>query len=292
MATPRLRSLQARFASAAFVGAAALISSLWIAICAAAPEFIWQGSRIALVHLSREDLLSAFLIGLVLAFFVQPAMEGMQHLLTRATPGESVDKPREPLFTAGVSLAFALASVCLHEAMTAFVSGRSAENIGSASGLTAGTGLTIEWAIVPFFVTLAWLSAGRRWLAIPTGIIAGASSLIAGWMFSWGAIEVITTAVPCMFILILGYNQAIKQPRRRAFARCAQTVALLAAIWLATSLLVDIVLDFCDVDKLRLYSPSGFWGDVRFYFGWALGLALAPFPYQSHNGRFAGTQRP
>jgi hypothetical protein len=57
----------------------ALALALWIAICAAAPESIWQGRWIVAAHLSRADLLSV-LIGLVLAFFVEPLMERARHL--------------------------------------------------------------------------------------------------------------------------------------------------------------------------------------------------------------------
>ncbi len=40
-------------------------------MCAAAPEFIWQGVRLAFSHPDVSDLLSALLIGVTLAFFVE-----------------------------------------------------------------------------------------------------------------------------------------------------------------------------------------------------------------------------
>jgi hypothetical protein len=55
-------------------GSVALIVAFWVAICAAAPEVIWQGLRIAAGHLTRADLLSALLLGLILAFFVEPLL--------------------------------------------------------------------------------------------------------------------------------------------------------------------------------------------------------------------------
>jgi hypothetical protein len=273
------RPLWTRLASVGLAGTAALISSLWIAICAAAPEFIWQGARIARDHLTQADILSALLIGLVLDFFIEPAMERMRHLLLGVRPGESADdKPRNPLFIAGVALVFALASFCLGEAMTAFVSGRNGAETTDISGLAAGITLTTSWAIVPFFVTLAWLSARHRRVAIPMGIIAGTSPFITGWLFSWSGQEMATTAIPCVLILASGYNQASKEPRRRAFIRCARSVAFVAAVWLALSLFFSIILDFYGSDRLGLYSSVLFWEDMRFYCGWILGLSLAPFP--------------
>src|SRR5271170_4302817 len=113
------------------------------------------------------------------------------------------------------------------------------------------------------------------------GIFGGVSTGIAGWVFSWSGRAVITTAIPCVLILGLGYRQATKEPRPRAFLRCARSVALVAAIWLASALLLDAILNFYRVDQLRLYDASSFWTDVRFYLGWSAGLVLAPFPFST-----------
>jgi hypothetical protein len=258
---------------------AALISALWIAICAAAPEFIWQGLWIALNHFSWADLASALLIGVILAFFVDPLMRWLQGLLRRArSPDHAESRQRNPLFRVGVSLAFALASVCVHDAMSAFASGR-ADQGGTEAGFAAAIELTLASAIVPFAVTLAWLSARNRWLAVPMGVIGGASAGIAGWLFSWSPQEVIATTIACLSILVRGYRQVIKGPSRDLFARCARSVALVAAIGLAAALLLRTALAVSNIGQFRLYSTSLFWLDVRFYLGWTLGLLLAPSPY-------------
>jgi hypothetical protein len=269
-----------RFAQVVSTCASAITSSSWIAICAAAPEFIWQGLRIALNDPTWADLFSALLIGLILAFFVEPVMVHIRDLLHRTHHQEPAHRqPRNVLFTASLSLAFALASVCLHDAITAFVSGHGTEHAPPHSGLEAGFMLVIEWAIVPFAITLAWLCARQRWLAVPMGVIGGASPWLAGWLFAWSAQAVITTAVPCLLILGFGYRQARRDAHRRVFARCAYSVAIVAAIWFATALLLDASLAFYHFDQFVLYSPVDFWVDVRFYFGWTLGLMLAPSPY-------------
>lgn len=64
-----------RIAALAF--GSAVITALWIAVCAAAPEFIWQGVRLAFSHPDVSDLLSALLIGVTLAFFVEPLSESV-----------------------------------------------------------------------------------------------------------------------------------------------------------------------------------------------------------------------
>ena len=259
---------------------AALISALWIAICAAAPEFIWQGSWIALSHLSWADLVSALLIGVILAFFVDPLMSRLRSLLRRAqSPGQSGGTQPNPLFRVGVSLAFALASVCVHDAMSAFASSRAAEQGGAEAGLAAALELTLASAIVPFAVTLAWLAVCNRWLAVPMGIIGGASAGIAGWLFSWSAQEVIATTIACLLILGLGYRQVMGGPGRDLFARCARYVALVAAIGLAAALLLRAAFHIFNIGQFSLYSTSLLWLDARFYLGWTLGLLLAPSPY-------------
>src|SRR5271154_814251 len=116
MFSPAPQTVPGRLASVTFAGASALSASFWISICAAAPEFIWQGARLTLGHITRVELLSGLLIGLVLAFFVEPVIERVRHLsLPARHDGITDDKPRYPLFTAGVALVFALVSVCLHE---------------------------------------------------------------------------------------------------------------------------------------------------------------------------------
>jgi hypothetical protein len=273
--------LLARIATVGLSGIAAAVSALSIAICSAAPELIWQGSKIAFRHVSQSELLSALLIGLVLAFLVDPLMERIRRLPSweEKPSTTAVSRPRSPLFTAGIGLAFALVSVCLHDALTTFVSGRSGEHTADFSGLDAAIELTAAWAFVPFFVTLAWLSARHRWVGIPLGIIAVASPFFAGWLFSWSWQEIVTTAIPCGLILLLGYRQAVRKSWQRGFARCAKIVGAAALTWLAIAAIVRLAFDVFHIAPFRLYDMFGFWIDVRFYLGWVIGLELTPFPF-------------
>ena len=274
-----IRALWQEFSSGALVGASSLVFALWIAICAAAPEFIWQGIGIGLGHVSRADLLSALLIGLILAFFVEPLMRRLDDLLHRARDAPPV---RNLLFVASLSVVFALVSVSVHHAMTAFVSDHGAGRVGAGSGLAAAIALATAWATVPFAITLAWLSVRSGWLRVPMGSIGAASAAIAGWLFSWSGPEVIATTLPCLVILNLGYRQLTGQARPRALARCAPIVALVGVGWLTIALALDAALAFYHLDRFKLNIAANFWVDVRFYLGWALGLVLAPSPYGSN----------
>jgi hypothetical protein len=244
--------------------------SAQVAICAAAPEFIWNGLLVVLADPSWGDLVSALLIGVNLAFFVEPAMERLRDWLSPTEHGTAARRPRNHLFTAGLSLAFAVVSVCLHDAMVAFVSGRGGEDTHAA--IAAGIMLIAGWAFVPFVVTLPWQSAGRRWLAVPLGVVAAASPGLAGWLFSWPLHEIVTTAIPCWLILGFGYRQLAKAPDRYGFARCWRIVALVSALWLGGVVLVDAMLG----EPWKLYNARLLFIDLRFYLGWTIGLALAP----------------
>ena len=276
-----IRALRRGFVPVTLASAAALISALWIAICAAAPELIWQGLRVGLSHFTRADLLSALLLGLILAFFVDPLTRRIGDLFGQAGDRDAL-KPRGALFTATLSLSFALASVGVHHALTAVVSGRGAEHVATAnSGLATAIVGTLEWGIVPCAITLAWLSIQWRWFKVAMGIIGAASPGIAGWLFSWSWLEVITTTIPSLLILGLGYRRITRLPEGPTFARCAPSVALVAAGWLIIALLLDSLFGFYHLGQFKLYTAGDFWIDVRFYFGWTLGLMLAPSPYDA-----------
>jgi hypothetical protein len=276
-------SVVARGAWAALAGIAATVSALSIAICAAALELVWQGLLLASSHISRFDLLSALLIGLVLAFLVDPLMERIRSALSRDRPQEAatVSNGRNPLFSTCIGIAFAFVSVCLHSALASFVSGPGGHAGADLAVLEAAVRLTAAWALVPFFVTLAWMGARRWWVKVPFGIVAATSPLFVGWLFSWTWQTIVITAVPCVAILLRGYRQALSEPRQFGFAPYARTVVFMAAIWLAATALVEVVLYSLAIDPLQFSGFLEFWIDARFYLGWALGLLLTPFPFHT-----------
>jgi hypothetical protein len=282
--SPAVRpSVVARGARAALAGIAATVSTLSVAICAAALELVWQGLLLASRHISRFDLLSALLIGLVLAFLVDPLMERLRSALSRDRPQEaaSVSNERNPLFSTCIGIAFAFVSVCLHSALASFVSGPEGHAGADWAVLEAAVRLTTAWALVPFFVTLAWIGARRWWVKVPLGIVAATSPFFVGWLFSWAWQTIAITAVPCVAILLLGYPQALSEPQQFGFTPYARTVVFVAAIWLAATALAEVVLYSLAIDPLQFSGFLEFWIDARFYLGWALGLLMTPFPFHT-----------
>jgi multisubunit Na+/H+ antiporter MnhB subunit len=280
-----LRPLTAPLAPRASFGAsAALLGSVGVGICAAAPEFIWQGLLVALHHAGWADFLSVLLISLNVAFFIEPAMERLRVVLDRTERWNGLKNTRRTLlFTVILSLVFSVTSVCLHEAMLAFISEHGAEWTSPIPALNAGIALIAAWAIVPFAVTLAWESAGCRWLAVPMGIIAALSPSIAGWLFSWPTKSVIVTSIPVLFILAMGYRRIRQKSELRGLTSLARIVATVAMIWLGIMPLLDAVLTATGLDHFKPYTSADLFIDARFYFGWVIGLMLAPAPHRAAN---------
>jgi hypothetical protein len=230
----------------------------------------------------------------VLAFLVDPLMERIRSALSRGQPHEavSVSNERNPLFSTCLGIAFAFVTVCLHSALTSFVSGPQGHAGADLAALEAAVRLTAAWALVPFFVTLAWISARRWWVKVPFGIVAATSPLFVGWLFSWAWQTMVITAVPCVAILLLGYRQVLREPRQFGFAPYARTVVLVAAIWLAATAAVEVILYSLAIDPLRFSGFLELWIDARFYLGWALGLLMTPFPFHTGlDGSAAARQR-
>ena len=257
----------------------AVIASTWIAVCATTPEFIWRGARIVARHFSWTDLASAIFIGLILAFCIEPAMERLRHRFSSLAATHPDDLPTQsPVFAAAMGLAFALASVCLHDAITAFLSADGEDHAVRNAGLVTGIEIASAWTIVPFLISLAWLSSGRRRLRVPLGILAALSPMIAGDLFSWSVPDTITTEVPCLAILLLGYRAMAAGGGKEALSRCAGSIAWFAPAWLVGAMLLTYCLGWFGLTRLHFYTISEAWIDARFYFGWAIGLLLVPVP--------------
>jgi hypothetical protein len=250
--------------------AAALVAALWVAICAAAPELIWQGLRIAAGHLTRADLVEALLLGVILAFFVEPLMRRAQDLLRHGRI-HSEPAPGHPLFAASLSLSFALVAVGVHDALMTLVN-------KSDGGLLAAIRLTAAWAIVPGTVTFAWLTARRRRLALLTGTLAALSGGIVCWLFSWSGPAIFDSVVPSLAILGFGYPRATTGAGRTALMRCIRVVVTTGAVWTVLAVTIDLLMRRWHGGVWQIYRPGEAWIDVRFYIGWGIGLLLAPAP--------------
>ena len=241
---------------------AILASSLWIAVCAAAPEFIWQGMTVAIGHSDWATLVGALLVGAILAFFVEPLMEGTRRLLTLGHEASRAHA-RGPLFRVLLSIAFAVVSVFLHDAVTSAVS-------GSETALIDALGLTLAWAWTPFAMSLAWLTRTKRILGVATAIFTILSPLIAAWVFSWAWQDAVTGFIPTVVIVAMGFR--LPEKKGAGFAPLAGVVAAVSVGWLMLGAVISLA--------VPLYNAAGFWLDARFYLGWIIGLLLAPDPLQ------------
>jgi hypothetical protein len=258
-------------------------SALGIATCALAPELIWQGLGIFFGHATWPNLLSALLIALVFVAFVEPILKRVRELLVGAGSREPTAGSSDPLLLLGLGLAFGVISVCLHDAISAFASGDGGpDNAGVREALR----IAGAWAMVPFFLTIAWATVRNRWLSIPTSVIAALSPGIAGWLFGWSPRSIITTAIPSLIILFAGYRNARQEPKNAALNRNAAMVAAVGAVWLGLASIADWLVAVFRIADTSLYSYSDLFIDARFYAGWTLGIFLAA-PRNRDGGVFA-----
>src|SRR5262252_5483531 len=98
--------------------------ALWVAVCAAAPEFVWQGLFSLFGHFTWRDAAAALLIGAILAFFVEPLVERLRSFVS----AQPAHPDKNPAFAACTALSFAMAVVCIHEAITTYVAASHATN--------------------------------------------------------------------------------------------------------------------------------------------------------------------
>lgn len=257
-------------------GSEALVAAVAIATCAAAPEFIWKGLKLVATHFSWATLISAILVALLLVFFVEPIIERVRDRLDDTSHSHR-RAPHHLAITAMIGFFIALVTTGLHDAMGTFadISGAGGENAGLQRAIT----VTLSWGVVPFAIALAWQAATHRYLAIPLGIMAAASSFLAGWWFEWGVTTTLTTAIPCLAIQALGYRQVRAARADAVFARYAPTLAIVAIVWLAFAPAYDGLISLWHLGWPPLYgAPADYFIDARFYFGWFLGLLLTRLP--------------
>ena len=247
-----------------------LAFAAWVAVCAAAPEFIWQGLLALLGHFSRENVYSIVLIGLILTVFVEPILE-------RAREGRWAPEHRNArslLLTAPIAFAFGLVAVGLHECMTAFL-GSDPQLPGPVRGFS----LILEWAWIPLAVTLAWFAAWQKpWIRLLAGIGTSICVVGVGWYYAWPSRDIAMTSIPCIALIPLGQIYLAREWGEAVFRNLGLGLAAFIATWMAMTLLLQQGLGPQGIAGVQLYAAGDFGDDFRFYLGWAIGLAIAPHP--------------
>jgi hypothetical protein len=254
-----------------------LILSLWVAICAMTPEFIWRGVCIAIGHVDKDMVVTSLLFGLILGFCIEPGLERLRHRLERRShEGDAREEPRSLLLTAGMGLVFAIVSICLHDSIAAFFAGHEEGEAARHLALINGLEIAVSWAIIPFCVTLAWIVAlctiqPWRYVAL---ILAAISPVFASWFFSWGWQDGVTTTLPALAVLMAGWRKAQPGQADGFFRQSAGRLCWIAVAWLVAAALISVIANTLDFRDAVLYSPDEFWIDARFYLGWAAGLLI------------------
>jgi len=245
--------------------------ALWVAVCAAAPEFLWQGLFSLFGHFSLTDAAAALLIGAILAFFVEPVLERLRGLSDAHEPAE-----KSPAFAACEALSFAIVAVCVHEAITVYVAASHA-NEQASENLVKAVAQALQWAITPFFITIAWMAArAPSWIAWPIAALSIIVGLLVGVIFGWSAHVLVTSAIPTIAVLIAGCLIVREQWDAFTFRRCARATGVIALAWLVLTGALQLALWLAHVQAFRVYERSEFWSDLRFYIGWVTGLLVAP----------------
>jgi hypothetical protein len=250
---------------------------VWVSICAAAPEFLWQGLRLFIQHLALDDVIAALLIGTILAFFIEPLVERLRTLRWRPTHEE-----QPPTFVSlPLSIAFGAVAVCIHDAVSTYVN-NSTDRAALARALTQ----LPEWALVPFAVTLAWFSAGARASVCATAALLACAVIVAvGIQYQWGLQDIVTTVIPAWALVAGGVVLLRRAWEPRSIDRLAVMTALTALSWFLLVGLAELVLFAAGSRHWHLYDYDEFLIDVRYYIGWSLGIVLAPNPLRGRPER-------
>ena len=247
--------------------------ALWVSVCAFAPEAIWQGFRLLREHFGMAEGLTALFLGAILAFFVDPLSE---RLKARRWHSPHPSNGRA-LLAVPVALFFGAATVCIHEAMTAFLGGAHAHDGGVR--LTHAVGDALQWACVPAAVTVAWFAAaGAPRAALPAAVLTAAWAVGAGYLFGWRPVVVVATAVPAFALALLGARLTARRWDEGTFPALARLTASIAVAWLALLCLVRFAADLLGWPISEVYETAQVLEDLRFYLGWTLGVMLAPDP--------------
>ena len=247
----------------------------WVSVCAAVPELLWQGLLSLIDEFSRQDAYAIVLIGLILAVFVEPILERARRRRWQPEPGSR----HGVLFTTATAFAFGVVAVGLHECMTAYLSSEHAAPGSFAAGVADGVELIKHWAAVPLAVTLAWFGAR---LAHPFPVLAGIAAAAwvvgSGWYLGWPYADIAKTFLACVVLIPLGQRYVARHWGVDTFHRLSIGMVAFIVPWIAITPLAELALRQVGFKHVPIDSLSSLAVDLRFYLGWAIGLAVAPNP--------------
>ena len=242
---------------------------VWVAVCAAAPEFLWAGLQIVLHHAGTTTLWWGLLFGAILAFFIEPIFERIRH------GGRYADE-RGPAAAAAAAVFSALTAVAVHEVLIAMAVASHGKPQEEAA-LYDAINLVLEAALIPLGITAAWFTARIGTIAAIIGaVLAGAWFGYVWWLYGWGLRVGLTTAIPVAVILVTGQIWEARDPG--PVRRLMPLVAGVGTAWLIIAWLVQ------QLGWAETYPGESLRIDAFFFAGWCLGLVLAPEPLERPAG--------
>lgn len=252
--------------------------ALWVSICSAAPEIIWEGFNIMSGHFGKAQIYSIIFVAALLVFFVEPLIERMRNGSWEVEHRNA----RNLLYTAIISLTFSIAAVCIEEAMNAYLSGEyvtAAADQAKQANLIRAIEQVREWASIPFIVIATWFVASiGRWFASFVAALTCVAIVVIGVSYGWEWRVIITAAIPSCVINVIGCMFVSRHWNNKTFPALAGLTASVAGCWFILAGLVLGCANLFGISDFYLYTWTGFFEDFRFFLGWALGLAIAPNP--------------
>ena len=226
----------------------------------------------------KVQIYSIIFIAALLVFFVEPIIERIR----RGSWKLEDQNARNLLYTAIISLIFGIAAVCIEETMNAYLSSEYIAAVADhdkEAKLIRAIEQVREWASIPFIVIVAWFIASmRRWIAFYVAALTCVVIIVIGVSYGWEWRVIITAAIPSCVINVIGCMFVSRHWNNKTFPALAGLTASVAGCWFILAGLVLGCARLFGISDFYLYTWTGFFEDFRFFFGWALGLAIAPNP--------------
>lgn len=260
-----------------------LLVSLWAGICASVPEVIWQGGKLLVAHGEPvQFLITSVLVGLMLAFFVEPLIERLKARSWIVHHGGT----SRTFVTILVSVLFGMVTVCIHQCIETLLHSHSVtdSHAHETSGLQAAIRIAVQWSFIPTIVTATWFIGLRNrrlgnWLSPIACLVA---LVVTAGPFGWHIYNALASSV----VALITSTVVLNPPGGR------EMIARIRSDPLVLSLTAGLCFAVCTIVLATVnnyvvkidYDGLDYIEDARFYIGWTLGLSFLPAPYRA---RFA-----
>ena len=250
--------------------------SVWVGVCASVPEIIWQGGKLLLDHGEiQEFLISSLLVGMMLAFFVEPLTERLKNRSWSAHHNAQ----GWTFVTILVAVLFGMFTVCVHQCIDTLLHNKVTSTSNENTGLHEAIRIAVQWSFIPAIFTMVWFIGLKKRrigniLVIIASVIIFAVSMLA---FHWHIYNSVSSIMVGALASIIVIN---KSGRSRPLGKKGDYYLSISAgicFTICTLLLMFVNYYIVQID----YDGLDYGEDARFYLGWILGLSFLPDPYRS-----------